>query len=227
MIKLVKDLVIYPHMVPWIHNIGPKNEEQAKGYIRKTSEKEWNNFIVMLTMIQMNKQTPRSYKKHIEDTEIFRESKIDKKLSEIIGENVYKPYKFYSEFNQFDINKNMGLISKVDGVTKNNETIILRNNYYKQMYNNTYDLLELQMLAAMAVWQAKKGIVYLSKLERHIEFEFNQDKWDNIVLKIKSWADNINIEEYTPFSIEEVKEQFKLNISKIEKICSSPDSMLG
>ena len=226
MLKLVKNLVIYPYMVPWIHNIGSKNEKEAKVYIGKTSKETWDNFIDILFIIQTNKKTPRSYKKYIEDTEIFQESKIDEKLSEIIGENVYKPYKFYSEFNQFDINENMGIISKVDGVTKNNETIILINNYYRKMYNDTYDVLELQMLTAMAVWKAKKGIVYLPKLKNHIEFEFNQDKWDNIVLKIKSWADNINIEEYTPFSIEEVKEEGFI-ISKIEKICSSPDNMLG
>tara|TARA_X000000950_G_scaffold284230_1_gene386869 strand:+ start:153 stop:848 length:696 start_codon:yes stop_codon:yes gene_type:complete len=227
MIKVIKHLTIQPHIVPWIHNIGFKNSEEAKEYIKKTSYSHWNHFLIILTSEDINND---DYKNNIENNEIFTESKIDTNLSEIVGEIMYKPYKFFSEFYQIEINENMGLIGKIDGINQNKDTIVLRNTYYtsKKWYHDTYEALEIQMLTLMAIWNAKKGIIYITNMDKRLEFTFDKDKWDTIFLRIKEWADTININDYRPLGIEEFqKKGFKLNFEKIEKFCNSPYKILN
>jgi len=40
----------------------------------------------------------------------------------------------------------------------------------------------------MAVWKAKKGVYIITNMKKNIYMEFDDSKWENILCKIKLWA---------------------------------------
>ena len=47
----------------------------------------------------------------------------------IIGENVYKPWDCLSGIYQIEINEGMGLVARPNGITQNNECVVMVDNY--------------------------------------------------------------------------------------------------
>jgi hypothetical protein len=83
----------------------------------------------------------------------------------------------------------MGLVARPDGITMNNETIIMVNNYFNTIDNFTKKILETQLIATMAVWNAKKGIVLLTKNKSSIRLDFDAEKWNTFLNELIIWSD--------------------------------------
>ena len=63
--------------------------------------------------------------------------------------------------------------------------------YIKYMNATTEKELKIKLLATMAVWRAKHGIVIIQNMMNHIiRLDFNEVEWNILLEKIKVWADS-------------------------------------
>ena len=126
------------------------------------------------------------------DNEVFIEENITDKYSKFVDEPVYKPSGFPSCVNKIQINEEIGLIAKIDGITQHSKTVIMYDNYWgskrpmKKLPNNIEKDVKIKMLGTMAVWKAKKCIYILSKMgNQTITLDFDSEKWQNILSKLQ------------------------------------------
>lgn len=183
-----KDAVISSFIVPWIMGIGAKTPEEAKQYIKygatlnsdyyarnKDNIAEIGEDAVYLRF--MNR--------------LFNYDNINQKLTKKFDEKVYKPWDCLSGIYQININDNMGLIARPTGVTKNNNCIIMVDDYISEFYEQTEEEIKIKLLATMAVWKANKGVYIINKMNQQITVDFDSSKWASILEKIKLWAASI------------------------------------
>ena len=122
---------------------------------------------------------------------LFNENNVDQHLTELVGEKVYKPWDCLSGIYQIEINPTMGLVARPQGVTMNNSTLVMVDTYIKYMNATTEKELKIKLLATMAVWRAKHGIVIIQNMMNHIiRLDFNEVEWNILLEKIKVWADS-------------------------------------
>ena len=75
------------------------------------------------------------------------------------------------------------------GITKNNECVVMVDDYLTKFYrDNTEEELEIKLLSTMAVWKAKKGVYIIKKMNKIIRLDFDNTKCEDILCKIKLWA---------------------------------------
>ena len=163
-------------IVPWICGYGCKTPIEAKQYIKNRN---------------YNCNTSNIYTNQLFINKLYNQNNINSKLSQLIGETVYNPT--YNLINTYHIpiNENMNLIARPNGVTLNNECIIIVDSYLPKFYrHDTEEELRIKLLTAMAVWKAKKGIYIIIKMKKRIYINFNDAKWEDILTKIKLWANN-------------------------------------
>jgi hypothetical protein len=86
----------------------------------------------------------------------------------------------------------MGLVARPDGVTLNNEHIILVDDFTKFYSPEKEEEIKIKLLATMAVWKSKKGIYIISKIKKIINFEFDDMKWKDMLCKVKLWAEQFH-----------------------------------
>ena len=186
-IFIKRDTVISSFITPWILGLGCKTPEEAKIYIKfgetlcpyyyprgKEAIKENGEKSVYLRIID----------------KLFNENNIDYDLTQSIGENVYKPWDCLSGIYQVEINERMGLVARANGITKNNECVVIVDDYLTKFFRiNTEEELRIKLLSTMAVWKAKKGIYIIDKMNKRISIDFDNTKWEDILCKIKLWAD--------------------------------------
>lgn len=183
-IFIQRETVISSFIVPWILGIGCKTSDEAKNYInygKNLSQHYYSKckkYSKESLYIQFMKQ-------------LFNENNIDNELTQIIGENVYKPWDCLSGIYQIEINVKMGLVARPDGVTNNNECVIMVDEYLTKLYTNTEEELKIKLLSTMAVWKAKKGIYIITKIKKNIYIEFDNSKWEGILCKIKLWGESV------------------------------------
>jgi hypothetical protein len=185
-----RNSVITSFIVPWILGFGCKTPEEAIKYIK-------------------NGETlnPRYYPGNTEDINangkesvylrfmkrLFNENNIDNELTQIVGDNVYKPWDCLSGIYQLEINERMGLVARPDGITTNNECVVMVDNYLTKFYRqNSEEELKIKLLSTMAVWKAKKGIYIIPKMKKNIYIDFDNSKWEDILCKIKLWVELID-----------------------------------
>jgi hypothetical protein len=183
-----KHSVISSFIVPWILGIGCKTAEETKKYIKygdslnplyypSNKEAITENGIEPVYLRFMNR--------------LFNKNNIDYELTQFVGENVYKPWDCLSGIYQIEINDNMGLVARPNGITKNNECVIMVDDYLTKFYSdNTEEELKIKLLSTMAVWKAKKGIYIIKKMEKNIYIDFDNAKWEAILSKIKLWGES-------------------------------------
>ena len=181
-----KDTVITSFIVPYILGYGIKTREEAKRYIKHGETLNPNYYPRLIEKVK--KEGMNSVIKFFND-ELFNTRTIDNNLSEMFGETVYRPWDCLSFIHQITLNDKMGLVARPDGVTMNNETIIMVNNYFNKIDNFTKKILETQLIATMAVWNAKKGIVLLTKNKSSIRLDFDAEKWDTFLNELIIWSD--------------------------------------
>ena len=117
--------------------------------------------------------------------------KIDYELTQIIGDNVYKPWDCLSGIYQVEINERMGLVARPNGITNNNECVVMVDDYLTKFYkSNTEEELKIKLLSTMAVWKAKKGVYIITKMKKNIYIEFDNSKWEEILFKLKLWGES-------------------------------------
>ena len=84
----------------------------------------------------------------------------------------------------------MGLVARPNGITKNNECVVMVDDYLTKFFRtNTEEELRIKLLATMVVWKAKKGVYIIKKMNKHIYIEFDNSKWEEILCKIKLWSE--------------------------------------
>ena len=186
-IFIQKQSVISSFIVPWILGFGCKTPEEAKKYIKYGET--------------LNPGYYPCNKEHINDNgaeslylrfmdRLFNENNIDYDLTQIIGDNVYKPWDCLSGIYQVEINEKMGLVARPNGITKNNECVVMVDDYLTKFFRtNTEEELRIKLLATMVVWKAKKGVYIIKKMNKHIYIEFDNSKWEEILCKIKLWSE--------------------------------------
>lgn len=184
-IFIQRNSVITSFIVPWILGFGCKTSEEAKQYI-KYGETLSPGYYPPKEDINEN-FTQVVYLKFME--RLFNDNNIDYELTQIIGDNVYKPWDCLSGIYQIEINENMGLLSRPNGITKNNECLVMVNDYLTKVYrSNCEEELKTKLLATMAVWKAKTGIYIIKKMKKNIYVEFDNSRWEEMLCKIKLWA---------------------------------------
>ena len=181
--------VISSFIVPWILGFGCKTQEEAKNYIKYGET--LNSFYYPCNKEDINVNGAESvYLRFM--NRLFNEDNIDYNLTKIIGDNVYKPWDCLSGIYQVEINEKMGLVARPNGITKNNECVVMVDDYLTKFFRtNTEEELRIKLLATMAVWKAKKGIYIIKKMNKNICIEFDKSKWEEILYKIKLWSENV------------------------------------
>lgn len=189
-----KDHVISAFIVPWILGIGKKTPQEATLYIKKGKELNPLYYPSNLNDIEQHGE------KHVKDkfmNQLFNINNIDTELSEIVGENAFVPWDCLSGIFQYFINNHLGIVAKPCGVTKDNETIIMCDDFVRFKSSSTDLECKTKLLATMAVWKAKKGIYYFKQLDENISIEFDEIKWLETVKIIDTWYMNfINPDTY-------------------------------
>jgi hypothetical protein len=104
-IFIQKDSVISSFIVPWILGFGCKTKEEAKNYIKYGET--LNPFYYKINKDDINTNGYESvYLRFMEI--LFNQNNIDNELTQIVGDNVYKPWDCLSGIYQIEINKTMG-----------------------------------------------------------------------------------------------------------------------
>jgi len=181
-----RSTVITSFIVPWILNLGIKTPQQARTYIKNGSTLNPNYYSGNKDEIET--QGPDAvYKKFMNI--LFSDNNIDSELSVIAEEPVYKPWDCLSGIYQYEINETMGLVARPQGITKDNETVIMTDTFLKYFSPDTEAVIEAKMLATMVVWKAKRGIYYIANMDKVVLVNFDEDKWNSILTRIKIWAE--------------------------------------
>jgi hypothetical protein len=180
--------VISSFIVPWILGVGCKTSEEAKNYIKYGETLNPGYYPHNKEDINANgvESVNLRFMKRL-----FNENNIDYELTQIIGDNVYKPWDCLSGIYQVEINERMGLVARPNGITKNNECVVMVDDYLTKFYrSNTKEELKIKLLTTMAVWKAKKGVYIIIKMKKNIYIEFDNSKWEEILYKIKLWSES-------------------------------------
>lgn len=181
-----KKSVISSFITPWILGFGWKTPEEAKKYIK--FGETLNPGYYPCNKKYINDNGAESVYLRFMDT-LFNENNIDYDLTQIIGDNVYKPWDCLSGIYQVEINEKMGLVARPNGITQNNECVVMVDDYLTKFFrDNTEEELEIKLLSTMAVWKAKKGVYIITKMNKIISIDFDNTKWEDILCKIKLWA---------------------------------------
>lgn len=184
-----KESVISSFITPWILGFGCKTSEEAKKYIKFGQTLNPSYFPGNKEAI--NKYGAESVYLRFMDR-LFNKNNIDYDLTQIIGDNVYKPWDCLSGIYQVEINEKMGLVARPNGITKNNECVVMVDDYLTKFFRtNTEEELRIKLLATMAVWKAKKGVYIIKKMNKNIYIEFDNSKWEEILCKIKLWSETV------------------------------------
>lgn len=188
-IFIKKDSVISSFIVPWILGYGNKTPEQIEQKINFGETLDPDYYPINQEFIKSEGEES-VYLQHMKV--LFHETKIDYRLTQIIGENVYKPRDCYSGIYQIEINENMGLIAYAHGITKNNECVIMNDDYITKFWNTTEQEIKIKLLSTLAVWKAKKGVYIITKMNKNIYIDFDNSKWEEILFKIKLWSEQLS-----------------------------------
>jgi hypothetical protein len=182
-----RNYVISSFIVPYILGFGPKTPEEAKKYIK--NGESLNPLYYPCNEAEMIINGKESvYLRFM--NKLFNDNNIDCNLTEIIGENVYKPWDCLSGIYQFEINEHMGLVARPNGITKNNECVVMVDNYLTYFYRDkTEEEIKVKLLSTMAVWKAKKGVYIITKMNKNIYMTFCNSKWEDVLCKIKLWTE--------------------------------------
>jgi hypothetical protein len=187
-IFIQRKCVITAFIVPWILGFGMKNAEQAKSYV-KTGD-TLNSRYYPSNNEAIHKHGHEYVKQRIFN-QLYNENNIDVELSTLVGENVFTPWDCLSGIFQIKINENMGLVARPHGVTLNNDTIIMVDDFITKFRSDTDNEIRVKIIATMSVWNAKKGIYFIKKMNRILHFNFNVDEWNHILEQVKMWANEI------------------------------------
>lgn len=193
-----RDFVITSFVVPWILGIGRRTPTQARGYIKNGSTLNPGYYPGNQKRIEVEGET-MVFNKFME--RLFDEKNINPELTELLGEKVYKPWDCLSGIFQIEVNSKLGLVSRPHGVTANNETILMTDDFIDEMTEQLKEECEIKLLATMAVWQAKKGVYYVIKSKEIFSVDFNEEKWLKILENIREWAlflyeDSVHLFQY-------------------------------
>jgi hypothetical protein len=181
--------VISSFVVPWILGLGCKTPEQVKSYVKYGET--LNPFYYTLNQEDINLNSEESvYLRFME--RLFNDNNIDYDLTQIIGGNVYKPWDCLSGIYQVEINERMGLVARPNGITKNNDCVVMVDDYLTKFYRtNTEEEIKIKLLSTMAVWKANKGVYIIKKMKKNIYITFDNEKWKDILCKIKLWSETV------------------------------------
>jgi hypothetical protein len=183
--------VITTFIVPWILGLGNKTHQQAKEYIKhgetldplyyqlNNLDGELNGYENVFSRFMIR---------------LFNDNNIDDELTKIIGDKVYKPWDCLSGIYKIEITDKMGLVARPNGITHNNECVIMVDNYITIYNDNIKEQLEIKLLSTMAVWKAKKGIYVIKNMCKNISIIFDETKWLDILHKIKLWAKDVDVD---------------------------------
>ncbi len=162
-------------VVPWTLNCGWKNADQAVDYVKKMKIK------------QHNEEEIEKYMKGLTtggNAEIL--------LSEIIGEQCFKPSRTITSYFNIDVNEELKIVAFPEALTANNETVVMVDTFataeHLKRRRQTVDEMEIKLLATMAVCRARKGIYLLMNVKGKIEMEFDEERWMLILDGVKNWA---------------------------------------
>ena len=179
--------VISSFIVPWILGFGCKTPEEAKTYIKygETLNPDYYRNNKEDIMANGEENVYLRFMKRL-----FNKNNIDCELTQIIGDNVYKPWDCLSGIYQIEINERMGLVARPNGITNNNECVVMVDDYLTTKFyrSNTEEELKIKLLSTMAVWKAKKGVYIIPKMKKIIYIDFDNSKWEEILSKIKLWS---------------------------------------
>ena len=190
-----RESVITTFVVPWVLGLGNKTPEQAKTYIKygETLNPLYYQFNNLYGELNGYKHVFSRFMDRL-----FNDNNIDEELTKIIGDKVYKPLDCLSGIYQIEITHKMGLVARPDGITKNNECVIMVDDYITKY--DSEENIKIKLLSTMAVWKAKKGIYVIKKMCKNIIIVFDESKWINILNKIKLWAEEVPKKRLTPLS---------------------------
>ena len=163
-IFIKKETVISSFIAPWILGYGCKTPEEAKKYIKVGKTLSPTYYPANQERIREN---GAEFVHSLFMDRLFNENNIDQGLTQIIGENVYKPWNCLSGIYQIEINERMGLLARPNGITQNNECVVIVDDSPAKFFRtNNEEELKIKLLATMAVWRANKGVYFIKKMNK-------------------------------------------------------------
>ena len=124
-----------------------------------------------------------TFKQHL-GSMVFADERKCEYLSDVLGCDVYEPGDCHTGIFSLEIVPGLGLGARLSGVTAGGSSVV----YVEKNHNATHDMLESIIMSHMAVWRSQRGIVVLQRTGQVITFNFDQNKWDRILIKLREWA---------------------------------------
>ena len=123
-------------------------------------------------------------------------------LSDMIGETVYATEDCLSGIFQLELNPDMGLNCRIDGVTKDQsepgrpKSIVMVDQFKYRFSQDKRKILWYRALAAMAVYHVKVcywvvATPFCTQYDWEsevIKFEFDENEWLKVYEKLKEWS---------------------------------------
>ena len=115
---------------------------------------------------------------------VFAARRKDEYLSNLLDCDVYVPGDCVTGIFSLEIVPGLGLGARPSGVTTGGSSVV----YVHDRPVHVSVELETIIMGHMAVWRCQRGIVVLKKTKKVLTFNFDQEKWDKILDKLRQWA---------------------------------------
>lgn len=111
-------------------------------------------------------------------------------LTGFFGEPIFRPLKGMADIFQIELSEELSLFCRIDGFSLDRECVYLVDEYYTFLLPNVETKQCIILMAAMALWRAKRGVFLFRKCNNKvIEMEFDEKVWeDSILYEAKAWA---------------------------------------
>lgn len=180
------DFVITAFTVPFILARWTRSLEDTQKYIKRDENLRSGYFPENIKAIEENgEETVRLT--HM--NRVFDSDNVSVRLTEIIRETVYYIWSCHSGIFQLEITPKLGLLARPSGVTKNNECVVMVDTYLTRCNILDRRDIEVKLLSMMAVWKAKKGVCYITRIAKTVEIDFDETRWNDILAELKEWAE--------------------------------------
>jgi DNA polymerase III epsilon subunit-like protein len=174
--------VITTYIVPWICGTHNKTPEDARKYIKNGST--LNQCYYEGCQELGNDEATKLLNKRLYKRNNIIEHEYEDKITKY-----YKPWDCLSAIHQMKISDKMGLVARIDGVTKNGKTILICNNYYHEINENILQQLKILAISSMGVWKAKKCIIKFANIPEPLCVHFDKNEWKYYLRRIYNWSE--------------------------------------
>lgn len=179
--------VISNFVIPWICGRGSKDADFVKRYKIQTGD-HLNPDYYPANVKKVEEEGEEKVKQH-HISVLYNDERIDQDLTRIAGQSMYVPQDLMSGIFMVEIlPQKLGLNAGINGISRDGHTILILDKYLWALNTKFQEEIEIKMLAAMAVWKARKCIYYVTQSKESHWLNFNEERWNGYFSIVKEWA---------------------------------------